>query len=295
MPENPLQNQNEMLVGRYAPSPTGALHLGNLRTALLAWLQIRLQGGRFLLRMEDLDTPRVVQGSADQILKDLEWLGLDWDDEVVYQSHRLDLYQDALQELQKKDLVYPCYCSRKDIQQAASAPHINGNIYPGFCRNLTEQQRSEKQQKKSPALRVKVEGDLQRSCGDFVIKRADNLFAYQLAVVVDDLEQGVTHVLRGKDLLDSTERQLYLARKIQPNSQEIRYFHAPLMCDESGARLSKRDGSLSVQEYISNGYTPEKMIGELASGLGLLEAPGALSVNELLATITEQALNSCIL
>lgn len=294
MTDNLVKRPTQSIVGRYAPSPTGALHLGNLRTGLLAWLQIRLQGGRFLLRMEDLDTPRVVEGSADQILSDLEWLGLDWDGGIVYQSQRLHLYQDALDRLQEKGLVYPCYCSRKDIQQAASAPHANGVVYPGFCRDLTHQQQLENQTRKSPAMRFRVDGELAHNCGDFVIKRADNLFAYQLAVVVDDLEQGVTDVLRGKDLFDSTDRQRYLAQVLGPNSNAIRYFHAPLMCDDSGVRLSKRDGSLSIQEYSAKGYSPEKIIGELAFSLGLVETFQAMTTNELLLMISEKGLMSCI-
>ena len=134
---------NHKMIGRYAPSPTGDLHLGNLRTAILAWLQVRSQGGTFLLRMEDLDTPRVVKGSDEQILEDLEWLGIDWDGEVVYQSQRTELYQQALADLSEQDLIYPCYCSRKDIQQAVSAPHQSAGVYPGYCQNLTKDEQLE--------------------------------------------------------------------------------------------------------------------------------------------------------
>lgn len=275
----------KVIVGRYAPSPTGDLHLGNIRTALLAWLQARSQGGKFLLRMEDLDKPRVVNGSAKQILFDLEWLGIDWDGDVVYQSQRTHLYEDALLNLTKQGLVYPCYCSRKDIQQAASAPHKQSVVYPGTCRNLSDVERIEKSKFKAPALRVKVDGDLSDSCGDFVVKRADGLFAYQMAVVVDDLEQGVTHVLRGQDLLESTARQQYLAKKISSELFEIQYTHVPMMLDESGVRMSKRDGSLSVSEYKAKGYCAEKLIGELAFSLGIVVNNDPVVLDWLLSNV----------
>jgi len=279
---NQLRNlEADKIVGRYAPSPTGALHLGNLRTALLAWLQVRLQKGTFLLRMEDLDTPRVVEGSDQQILKDLEWFGLDWDGDVVYQSQRQDLYESALVDLDARGLIYPCYCSRKDVQQALSAPHFKSGVYPGLCRSLSHADRVEKAKYKKPALRCEVAGELIESCGDFVVKRADGLFAYQLAVVVDDLEQGVTDVLRGKDLLESTRRQQYLASLLQPDSS-IRYSHAPLLCDDVGVKLSKRDGSMSISFYKSRGKTAEMIIGELAFDLGLIDINQPLSANDLL-------------
>lgn len=271
--------------GRYAPSPTGDQHLGNLRTALIAWLHARLQGGEFLLRMEDLDLPRVVDGSADTILRDLEWLGIDWDGEVVYQSQRNDLYQAALDQLDNSGLVYPCFCSRKDIQQAASAPHSTGNAYPGTCRNLRVEQQQQRRLEKTPALRLNTEGKLQDSCGDFVIKRADGLFAYQLAVVVDDLEQGITKVVRGADLADSTQRQKLLIHKLEPQ-RNIDYFHAPLCLDENGERLSKRDGSKSVQEFKQAGVTAEELVGKLLSELGLLNSERALTAEEALQAVS---------
>ena len=277
----------QKVIGRYAPSPTGALHLGNLRTALLAWLQVRTQGGVFLLRMEDLDLPRVVKGSDKQILHDLEWLGIDWDGEVVYQSQRTDLYQDALNRLSEMELTYPCFCSRKDIQQAASAPHVAPGVYPNVCRDLSKEQCEEKSLSKAPAIRCKVQGDLVNSCGDFVIKRADGLFAYQLAVVVDDLDQGVNQVLRGKDLYDSTPRQRYLASLLEPNKEEINYTHVPLMLDSEGVRLSKRDGSLSVSSYRSKGITPDLLRGELVYGLGWIDQIRTISMDEIMKLVTE--------
>jgi glutamyl-tRNA synthetase len=273
-------------VGRYAPSPTGDLHLGNVQTALLAWLHARLHGGVFLLRMEDLDTPRTVAGSDAAILDDLAWFGLDWDGEVVYQSQRTDLYQQALDSLTQQGLTYPCYCSRKDIQSAASAPHGKTGVYPGTCRHLNTEQRAARAQHKSPAIRVRVDDDLAEDCGDFVIRRADDLFSYQLAVVVDDLAQGITNVVRGADLADSTDRQRYLAALLAPHSKPIKYHHAPLLMDASGQRMAKRDGSYSLQSIRAKGQTPESLIGELLHALGLMPTKQPISAREVLAKLT---------
>lgn len=282
------------IVGRYAPSPTGEQHLGNLRTALLAWLHARLQGGRFLVRMEDLDTPRTVAGSDLQILKDLEWLGLDWDGEVVYQSQRTELYQAALNELATQRLLYPCFCSRKDIQQAASAPHAKSGVYPGTCAALNSEQVLEKRKLKDPAIRVRVGPDLMQNCGDFVVKRADGLFAYQLAVVVDDLDQGVTEVVRGGDLASSTDRQKYLAGLLQPAAPHIRYLHSPLMLDANGARMAKRDGSMSASNHRTRQDGAEVLLGELMFGLGLLDRPSPLSASSLLLELSLESVEAVL-
>ena len=291
---------NNSVIGRYAPSPTGDLHLGNLRTALLAWLHARVQGGQFLLRMEDLDQPRVVGGSADQILRDLEWLGLDWDGGVVYQSDRLNLYQDALDQLSSDNLVYPCFCSRKDIQQAISAPHSQFSLYPGTCANLSSEEQRQKQQLKAPSLRVRV-GDnavsfndgclgvnketLKDSCGDFVIKRADGLFAYQLAVIVDDIDQEITDVVRGEDLLDSTARQIYLAKQLGAQTQ-INYWHVPLLLDDDGNRMSKRDGSQSILQWREQGKDASQLIAHLASSVNLIDQADSITARQLLDEIS---------
>jgi len=294
---------SSQIVGRYAPSPTGDLHLGNLRTALLAWLHIRLQNGRFLLRMEDLDLPRVVKGSADKILHDLEWLGLDWDGEVVYQSQRNPLYESALQTLEQQGLIYSCFCSRKDIQQVASAPHGSSGIYSGRCARLSAVEIEQGHIKKAPALRVRVNAYLASRCGDFVVKRADGLFAYQLAVVVDDIEQGVTQVVRGADLQDSTERQRYLAECLYgpdrtvgafAERDPIEYYHVPLKLDDQGRRMSKRDGSYSLADYRAKGNSTkgdssntansaERLVGQFAYELGLIDQNQALSAQTLLS------------
>lgn len=274
-------------VGRYAPSPTGDLHLGNLRTALLAWLSARSKNGQFFIRMEDLDTPRVVKGSADQILRDLEWCGLDWDGEVLYQSERRDAYEFALGALTKKKLVYPCYCSRKEIQESASAPHGQTAVYSGACRNLSVMQQQQKALTKAPSLRLVVPQQLQSSVGDFVIKRADGLFAYQLAVVVDDIFQGVNEVVRGVDLESSTQRQLYLIETLAPNSL-IQYYHVPLMLDASGKKMSKRDGTDSLNEWRANGYDAQKLLAVLAKSVGIEPHSDKISIAELLALFTQQ-------
>lgn len=310
--------RNLPMVGRYAPSPTGDLHLGNLRTALVAWLHTRLQGGQFLMRMEDIDTPRVVAGSDSKLLSDLAWLGLDWDDEVIYQSQRHQLYRDVLSHLSALGMTYPCFCSRKDIRQASSAPHSIPGVYPGTCAGLDPVQINELNALKSPAVRLRVSAQLQADCGDFVLHRADGLFAYQLAVVVDDLAQGVTDVVRGSDLSGSTPRQQYLAQlildkiplalniaavsldelvaeKSRSNSQarssfeskssQLRYHHVPLLLDEDGNRMSKRDGSFSAQQWRQSGRSAPELVGKLAHSLGLISSECEISAQELLSHV----------
>lgn len=284
------QSSNSLIIGRYAPSPTGDLHLGNLRTALVAWLHARSQGGQFLVRMEDTDTPRVVAGSDVKILKDLEWLGLDWDGDVVYQSSRHELYQAALEHLTAAELVYPCFCSRKDIKLAGSAPHAQPGVYPGLCANLHGSQIQQKRCHKQPAYRVRVSSELQNECGDFVLLRADGIVAYQLAVVVDDLEQGITDVVRGADLLGSTDRQLYLASQLRSNAEKIRYHHVPLLLDDEGNRMSKRDGSVSAQQWREDGGSRASMVGMFAQQLGFQRLNQAISIEELLDSIDPEQL-----
>ncbi len=288
-------------IGRYAPSPTGPLHMGNLRTALLAWLHSRLQDGQFYLRMDDLDKPRTVDGSADQILRDLEWLGLDWDGRVLYQSQRTSVYQDAFEQLNDQGLVYPCFCSRKDIQQAVSAPHSHSMVYPGTCGDFSQAEQALKHQQKQPAARVRVAGsvigftdgclaaqqeNLSQQCGDFVIKRADGLFAYQLAIVVDDMEQGVTDVIRGADLLESTARQLYLMQQLQPDFSAPHYWHVPLMLDAQGERLAKRDGAKSIAEWQAEGRDQNQLVAYLANSVGLIDQIPSISAEQLLAQVS---------
>jgi glutamyl-tRNA synthetase len=262
-------------VGRYAPSPTGDLHLGNLRTALLAWQQIRNLGGIFILRIEDLDTPRNVPGAEQRIIADLRWLGLDWGEgpdvggpaAPYRQSERSLIYETALEKLSALGLTYYCTCSRKDLQEA-SAPHgPEGPVYPGTCRD--RKLRCEDLPPGGAAIRFRTGRaplvsftdeilgtqtfDLAQLCGDFVIRRRDGLWAYQLACAVDDALMGITHVLRGEDLLSSTPRQLAVIRAL--NLPEPAYSHVPLVLDASGRRMSKRDGSQSLQSLRSSGLS----------------------------------------
>jgi glutamyl-Q tRNA(Asp) synthetase len=247
----------EETVGRFAPSPTGPLHLGSLVAALGSYLLAKGGGGRWLLRMEDLDQPRVVPGMADDILRTLEILGLCWDGTVLYQSQRTELYQEAFARLEAKGLVYPCGCSRAEIAQVASAPHHAGDElpYPGTCRfgqSPGRAARSYRLRVGEPAI-VFVDGvagtyrqQLAAVCGDFVIKRADGPYAYHLAVVVDDQLSGVTQVVRGADLISSTPRQIYLQQLL--GYPQPYYWHLPLVTGPAGAKLSKRDNAVSLAQ-----------------------------------------------
>ena len=242
-----------MITGRFAPSPTGPLHLGSLVAAVGSWLYARAAGGRWLVRMEDLDTPRVVPGSAEEILAALQRYGLEWDGEVVWQSRRTRLYERALESLRARDLVFDCACSRADLQRAASAPLGAEPVYPGTCRDGLPPGRAARAIRfRAPDESIafddlvagRVEENIAESTGDFVVRRADGLFAYQLAVVVDDAEQGVTQVVRGADLLTSTPRQIALQRAL--GFPAPRYAHLPLVLAPDGTKLGKRDGALPL-------------------------------------------------
>jgi glutamyl-tRNA synthetase len=246
--------------GRYAPSPTGTLHLGNLRTALLAWLYARAQGAPFLLRVEDLDTGRVRPHFEAEQLADLAAIGLDWDGPVLRQSARLPRYAEALAALEADGAVYPCWCTRAEIREASSAPHgpLPEGHYPGTCRRLTAAQRAAREAEgRPPALRVdagaariaftdRLHGPQEGVVDDFVVQRNDGAPAYNLAVVVDDSAQGIGEIVRGDDLLDSTPRQLFLARLL--GLPEPRYAHVPLVLGPDGARLAKRHGDVTLRE-----------------------------------------------
>jgi glutamyl-Q tRNA(Asp) synthetase len=243
-----------MITGRFAPSPTGPLHLGSLVAALGSYLFAKRNGGRWLVRMEDLDTPRVVPGSAEEILAALRRYGLEWDGDVVFQSQRTALYEQALQTLREKDLVYDCACSRAELQRAASAPLGLEPVYPGTCRNGIAPGRVARAARfRAPdeviafddLLRGRVEENVARETGDFVVRRADGIFAYQLAVVVDDEAQGVTQVVRGGDLLTSTARQIALQRALGLSTPQ--YAHLPLVLNDRGEKLGKRDGALPLE------------------------------------------------
>ena len=268
--------------GRYAPSPSGDLHLGNLRTALLAWMMARTAGGRFVMRVEDLD--RVKKGAAERQLADLAALGIDWDGEVLYQSTRLDAYADALTRLREAGLVYECYCTRKEIQEASSAPHGAPGAYPGTCRNLTEAERAERRALRPASLRLKAQvsewtvtdrfaGEYTDTVDDFVLVRADGVYAYNLVCVVDDDYQGVTEVVRGDDLLPSAPRQAYLAHLL--GLQVPAYAHVPLALNTEGKRLAKRDGAVTLAELTAAGVSTDHIMRMIAASIPLPPLTGA--------------------
>ena len=288
--------------GRFAPSPTGTLHLGNLRTALLAWLFARSHDARFLLRMEDLDTGRVRERFYDEQVRDLGALGLDWDGPVVRQSDRLDLYGDAIGTLAARDLVYECWCTRAEIREAASAPHgdLPEGFYPGTCLHLTGAERAARRAEgRPPALRVRAEaasvtfedevaGTVTGAVDDFVVRRNDGAYAYNLAVVVDDAAQGIGEVVRGADLLDSTPRQLWLGERL--GLPAPRHAHVPLMLGEDGARLAKRHGAVTLADRAALGETPDDVRALLAASVGLSEPGEAVTPAELVARFSPAVL-----
>lgn len=291
--------------GRFAPTPSGLLHIGNAFAALAAWLQMRQAGGEFVLRVEDIDTARSRSDLAALQLEDLRWLGIDWDEgpdvggpyAPYVQSERLPLYEEALRRLEEAGRLYPCYCSRSDLARIASAPHglsSEGGAYPGLCRHLTEEERAARAAAKQPAMRFLMDGGpvsfrdggfgettfAGDAIGDFVVKRADGLFSYQLAVVVDDAAMGITDVLRGADLLDSTPRQLalYEALGLTPPS----FTHVPLIADENGLRLSKRDRSITLDSLREAGNRPEALVGAFARAAGWIDRPEPIAARELI-------------
>jgi glutamyl-tRNA synthetase len=279
--------------GRFAPSPTGTLHVGNLRTALVAWLFARSQDARYLMRMEDLDAGRVRERFYDEQLADLAALGLDWDGPVVRQSERTALYDDALGSLRGAGLVYECWCTRAEIREAASAPHgsLPEGAYPGTCLRLTVAERAEREASgRPPALRVRADaarvafedriaGPFEGVVDDFVVRRNDGAFAYNLAVVVDDAEQGVGEVVRGADLLDSTPRQLWLGARL--GLAAPRHAHVALMLGPDGERLAKRHGAVTLADRAELGQPAADVRDELAASLRLCARGEALSPAEL--------------
>lgn len=287
------------VVGRFAPSPSGRMHLGNAFSAMLAWLSVRKADGELVLRMEDLDPERTNETFAAQIREDLRWMGLDWDWEGTRQRLRTEAYEQAMESLRQQDLLYPCWCTRGDLK-AASAPHASDGkpIYPGTCRHLTAVQRAEKT--RPPLWRLIVPDEtvcftdglqgeywenLARECGDFVVQRADGVHAYQLAVVVDDAAMGVNEVVRGRDLLDSTPRQIYLQQKLQ--MPQPRYYHVPLLLAPDGRRLSKRERDLDLGA-LQQRYTPQQLLGKLAFWAGILPREEPIAAQELVGEFSWQ-------
>lgn len=280
------------IVGRFAPTPSGRMHLGNVFAALMAWCSVRSRDGEMVLRMEDLDTQRTSAEFAQILREDLAWLGLDYDRETPAQSTRGETYDHYLAILREKGLLYPCYCTRSQLH-SVNAPHLSDGtyVYPGTCRDLTEAQRAAFS--RPPAWRVRVPDrvflvddlcqgvstwNLADDCGDMVVRRADGVHVYQLAVTVDDGEAGVTEVVRGMDLLSSAPRQMYLQELL--GFDHPRYGHVPMLLAPDGRRLSKRDRDLDLGA-LRQRLTPQQLIGELAFAAGLIEQREALSAKEL--------------
>jgi glutamyl-tRNA synthetase len=296
------------VIGRLAPSPTGALHLGNARSFLLAWLSVRRQSGTLLMRIEDIDSPRVKAWAREQTFEDLRWLGLDWDwgpdvggpHASYVQSERLDRYRQVLEELRDADVIYPCTCTRREVAEAASAPHeqnlcelppMEGTIYPGTCRTkrFTDPRSVFAWRWRFATGTISwLDGVLgeqianpERQLGDFVIGQSDGTPAYQLAVVIDDRDMGVTEVVRGSDLVPSTYRQLAILRHFgweAPN-----YLHVPLLVGPDGRRLAKRHGDTRISYFRERGIKSQWLVGYLAWTIGLLGSPQEIEPKELIA------------
>jgi len=282
------------VVGRFAPTPSGRLHLGNLLCCLIAYLSARSQGGRFLLRIEDLDVPRCPKKLSDQCIEDLRFLGFDWDEEPLYQSERTEIYQQYFDGLSRMGLVYPCFCTRAQLH-AAIAPNLGDHepVYSRACANLTKEEIAERIKTRSPAMRMRVPDEtisfedghfgpvienLEKASGDYIIRRSDGLFGYQLAVVVDDALSGVTEIVRGRDILFSTPRQIHLQKTLGFDTP--RYAHIPLLMDANGRRLAKRDKDLDLTA-LSKAMSPEQILGMLAYSAGVIPENRAASLGEL--------------
>ena len=290
--------KNQPLVGRFAPTPSGRMHLGNVFAALISWLSVKSRGGEWILRMEDLDTLRTSDEFAEILRQDLLWLGLPWDRETEKQSSRSAVYDRYFDILNQKGLLYPCYCTRSQLH-SVNAPHLSDGtyVYPGTCRDLTAPPAG-----RAPAWRIKVperiyrledlgqghyEMDLAAQCGDFVVRRADGVYVYQLAVTVDDGEAGVTEVVRGMDLLSSAPRQMYLQEVLGFPHPE--YGHVPMLLAPDGRRLSKRDRDLDLG-MLRQRMTPEALLGSLAFSAGLIDRQEVISAPELAKEFTWEKL-----
>ena len=286
-------------VGRFAPTPSGRMHLGNVFAALIAWLSVRSRNGEMVLRMEDLDTMRTSTEFAETLRKDLAWLGLDYDREQIPQSQRSAAYDRYFEKMQDMGLLYPCYCTRSQLH-GVNAPHLSDGtyVYPGTCRNLENPPKN-----RLPSWRVMVpdklwtvedrvqghyELNLATDCGDMVVRRADGVYVYQLAVTVDDGEAGVTEVVRGMDLLSSAPRQMYLQELF--GFQHPEYGHVPMLMAEDGRRLSKRDRDLDLGE-LQKRITAEQLIGNLAYASGLIDRQIPVSAAELAKEFSWNKLN----
>ena len=296
--------QAKPFVGRFAPTPSGFLHLGNVFCSLLAWLYAKSSGGKIILRIEDLDPQRCSIAKADALAHELEWLGLTWDEGAYvsqnslnyFQSQRSKIYAHYFEKLLASDMVYPCFCSRGELH-AAEAPHASDGrvIYSGTCSHLTQDERTVKAKIRKPAWRVRTDNkpisfadahygiqsfNLAQECGDFIVRRSDGIYAYQLAVTVDDALMGVTQVVRGSDLLSSTPMQIYLYQLF--GFTPPAFCHIPLLTEADGRRLSKRDGDLEISQLRERIGSPEPIIGLLAYLAGQIDKPEALKAENLL-------------
>lgn len=292
---------DRLVVGRFAPTPSGRMHLGNVFSFLMAWLSAKSQSGAIVLRMEDLDTQRTSEEYARLLRQDLRWLGLHWDEETAPQSQRSQVYRRHFEQLREQGLVYPCYCTRSQLH-SVNAPHLSDGTYryPGTCRNLTAEQAAAFG--REPAWRIRVpdriwqftdllqgaqQDNLTESCGDFILRRADGCYVYQIAVTVDDAEAGVTQVVRGDDLLSSAPRQMFLQEQL--GFVHPQYGHVPLLLAPDGRRLSKRDQDMDLG-YLQQHFSPEQIIGSLAHASGLLEKNQPVSAAELMGEFSWEKL-----
>ncbi len=281
-------------VGRFAPTPSGRLHLGNLLCAMLAYLSARSKGGRILLRIEDIDLPRCPAKWSEQAIEDLAWFGFRWDGEILFQSERTEIYRRHLEHLEKQGLIYPCFCTRAQLMNMA-APNLGDTqtVYTRLCASLTAEEIEQKRKTRSPALRIRVPDrvvsftdglfgpqseHLGRDCGDFILRRSDGLYGYQLAAVVDDALSGVTEVVRGRDILSATPRQIYLLEKL--GYPVPKYIHIPLLMDHEGRRLAKRDRDLDLSA-LSRRFSPQELLGMLAFSAGITEEVRPVSLEGL--------------
>ena len=295
------QTSDTPVVGRFAPTPSGRMHVGNVFSALIAWLAVRSASGTMVLRIEDLDPRSSNVNATEPLIEDLKWLGFDFDEGPYYQSERLEVYAEELEKLKETGLVYPCFCTRAELH-AASAPHASDGtyVYPGTCRHLPPSEIAIRGAQRHPALRIAVpRADerfgtisfsdlvygplnevLERDCGDFLVRRSDGVFSYQFAVVVDDGLMGINQVVRGRDLLGSCARQIYLYDLL--GFEPPTFGHVPLLTSQDGRRLSKRDKDLDLGAIRERDKNPMKLIGWLGSHIGLCEAKEELSAADLI-------------
>ena len=297
-----LNENNYTFVSRLAPSPSSKLHLGNALSFLLTWGITRKNGGILVFRMDDLDERCKNLDLKKEIIEELKWLEIDWDGGIIYQSYRDNMYKEYLNTLTDKGLTYPCFCTRADLH-AASAPHASDGtpVYAGTCKKLSSSEVEELRHKKNPAIRLALPNnlsinfsdlicgefsqDLNAECGDFVLRRSDNIFAYQLTNVVDDIELGITHVIRGNDLLSSTPRQIHLRDIFDKNLPDLNFAHHPLLFDTTGRRLAKRESDKTIDQMRAEGQTPAFIRGTVAHLLGLIDEYSELSQDEFLKVI----------